>query len=44
MYKVVDLFAYPGGLGEGFSSFADAQGDRKFEIVLSIEKEDWNGP
>lgn len=41
MFKVVDLFAGPGGLGEGFSSFADEQGDRKFEIVLSIEKEDY---
>ncbi len=41
MFKVVDLFAGPGGLSEGFSSFVDAQGDRKFEIVLSIEKEDY---
>jgi DNA (cytosine-5)-methyltransferase 1 len=33
--KVIDLFAGPGGLGEGFSSL---QG-KKFEVVLSIEKD-----
>lgn len=36
---VIDLFAGPGGLGEGFSSVRDEQGDRCFKIVLSIEKE-----
>ena len=36
--KIIDLFAGPGGLGEGFSSFRAR--DRKcFEIALSIEKE-----
>jgi len=36
---VIDLFAGPGGLGEGFSSVRDEHGDRCFKIVLSIEKE-----
>lgn len=34
--QVVDLFAGPGGLGEGFSSFGDGQ---RFEIVVSAEKD-----
>jgi DNA (cytosine-5)-methyltransferase 1 len=36
---VVDLFAGPGGLGEGFSSFRASDRQSFFEIVLSIEKE-----
>ncbi len=36
---VIDLFAGPGGLGEGFSSVRDEGGNRCFKIVLSIEKE-----
>ena len=36
---VIDLFAGPGGLGEGFSAFTDASGKHPFKIVLSIEKE-----
>ncbi|MGH8557787.1 MAG: DNA cytosine methyltransferase [Methylococcales bacterium] len=36
---VVDLFAGPGGLGEGFSSVMDSNGNRRFEIRLSIEKD-----
>jgi len=35
---IVDLFAGPGGLGEGFSSCSDSV-DPRFSIVLSIEKD-----
>lgn len=38
MIKVIDLFAGPGGLGEGFESFFDA-GNQVFKIQLSIEKD-----
>lgn len=38
MIPVIDLFAGPGGLGEGFSRFP-FRGDPRFRIVLSIEKE-----
>ena len=37
-YQVVDLFAGPGGLAEGFSSVSGAHG-RYFEIALSVEME-----
>ncbi len=36
---VIDLFAGPGGLGEGFSAFAGDNGQRAFKIRLSIEKD-----
>jgi DNA (cytosine-5)-methyltransferase 1 len=35
--NVIDLFAGPGGLGEGFSSFADGRGRRPFHVVVSAE-------
>ncbi len=35
---VIDLFAGPGGLGEGFSTF-DGPGYRPFRIGLSVEKD-----
>ncbi len=35
---VIDLFAGPGGLGEGFSSF-ESSGMQPFQIKLSIEKD-----
>lgn len=36
---VIDLFAGPGGLCEGFSSLFDADGQRRFEVKVSIEKD-----
>ncbi len=36
---IIDLFAGPGGLGEGFSSLTDQKGERVFDIKLSIEKD-----
>lgn len=38
-YKVIDLFAGPGGLAEGFSSVVDEDGERSFDIVMSVEKD-----
>jgi len=37
---VIDLFAGPGGLGEGFSSYP-LDAEPCFSIALSIEKEEW---
>lgn len=37
--QVVDLFAGPGGLAEGFSAFEDGAGHQPFNVVLSVEKE-----
>lgn len=38
---IIDLFAGPGGLGEGFTSLVDENHDRYFRIALSIEKDDF---
>lgn len=36
---VIDLFAGPGGLGEGFSALRDEAGQPLFKVALSIEKD-----
>jgi DNA (cytosine-5)-methyltransferase 1 len=38
---IIDLFAGPGGLGEGFSSVINTNGKRKFRIALSIERDEF---
>ena len=35
----IDIFAGPGGLGEGFSSYKN-KGEHAFNPVLSIEKDE----
>jgi DNA (cytosine-5)-methyltransferase 1 len=37
---VIDIFAGPGGLGEGFSSLMDEDGNPVFDITLSIEMDE----
>ncbi len=36
---VIDLFAGPGGLAEGFSALKKDENDKVFDIALSVEKE-----
>jgi DNA (cytosine-5)-methyltransferase 1 len=38
-FALVDLFAGPGGLAEGLSAVVDSDGNRVFQIELSVEKE-----
>lgn len=39
MIPVIDIFAGPGGLGEGFSAVLNKKRERAFKIALSIEKD-----
>jgi DNA (cytosine-5)-methyltransferase 1 len=39
MIPVIDLFAGPGGLAEGTSAFITSDGNKPFDIRLSVEKE-----
>jgi len=38
-YKVIDVFAGPGGLGEGFAALGYDTGKSPFKLALSIEKD-----
>lgn len=38
---IIDIFAGPGGLSEGFSSVIDSNGNRAFDVRLSIEKDEF---
>jgi len=41
-YPVIDLFAGPGGLGEGFASEVDDKGRHRFHNMLSIERDEFS--
>jgi DNA (cytosine-5)-methyltransferase 1 len=41
-YAVVDVFAGPGGLGEGFSSARREMGNGRFRSVVSIERDTYS--
>ena len=41
-FPIVDVFAGPGGLGEGFASVFDSKDRRLFKSVLSIEREKYS--
>lgn len=36
---IIDIFAGPGGLGEGFAALTDERGRQSFRLALSVEKE-----
>jgi len=37
--QIIDVFAGPGGLGEGFSAYQDDKGNYPFQIKISVEME-----
>lgn len=39
-YPIIDLFAGPGGLGEGFSELNNGRGNPCFKIVAAIERDE----
>ena len=39
-YPVIDLFAGPGGLGEGFSELNNGRGNSRFKVVAAIEHDE----
>lgn len=39
-YPVIDLFAGPGGLGEGFAAVSGEHGEARFESVAAIERDE----
>lgn len=41
-YPVVDLFAGPGGLGEGFASLTDEQSRPRFTSLVAIERDEFS--
>lgn len=41
-YPVVDLFAGPGGLGEGFASLTGETGEPRFDSVVAIERDEFS--
>lgn len=41
-YPVVDIFAGPGGLGEGFASLRDEKSRPRFKSVASIERDEFS--
>ena len=41
-FPLVDVFAGPGGLGEGFASFRDERGNPGFENAVSIESDEFS--
>lgn len=39
--QIIDVFAGPGGLGEGFSTYKDKDGNFPFQIQISVEMEQY---